>query len=144
MNIESAREIFQSLVRGINPFTGKAVTKDSLFDQAEMVRAVALVNDVLDRALKRAARRASRPENAGRSWEQPELEELLEEFKSGHSVEEIAQEHGRTVRAIEDRLEQLGLISATDRTTGTPFGGIAHPKPKQRARRRRGMSPTAE
>ena len=60
----------------------------------------------------RTVRRASRPSNMGKSWDDAEVEALLVRFKSGTALEEIAQMHGRTVRAIRVRLERLGVLES--------------------------------
>jgi hypothetical protein len=48
---------------------------------------------------------------------------LVASFKKGESPVAIAREHGRTLRAIEARLEKLGLITAEERTTRGGFTG---------------------
>ena len=58
----------------------------------------------------RTVRRASRPSNMGKSWDDAEVEALRVRFKSGAALEEIAQMHGRTVRAIRLRLKRLGAL----------------------------------
>jgi hypothetical protein len=49
----------------------------------------------------------------------------MEEFKGGESLQEIARKHGRTLRAIEARLERLGLLTPEQRTTSSSFAGTS-------------------
>ena len=51
------------------------------------------------------------PKNAGQLWTELEEEKLLDEFASNMPITDIAEEHGRSVGAIESRLMQLGRIS---------------------------------
>jgi transposase-like protein len=61
------------------------------------------------------------PRNIGRTWSADEQGDLVDAFQNGESVADIAAKHGRTVRAIEARLEKLGLLSAAERTTADRF-----------------------
>ena len=49
------------------------------------------------------------------AWKTTEETRLIEEFRSGMPVEEIARHHQRKVTAIQKRLIKLGLIQASDR-----------------------------
>lgn len=46
---------------------------------------------------------------------------MVAAFKSGDPLPDIAARHGRTLRAIEARLERLGLLTTEQRTTGDSF-----------------------
>lgn len=46
---------------------------------------------------------------------------MVAAFKSGDPVGDIAGRHGRTPRAIEARLERLGIITPDQRTTSNTF-----------------------
>jgi hypothetical protein len=48
---------------------------------------------------------------------------LKKEHQSGITLPDIAAAHKRTVRAIEARLEKLGLLRAGQRTTNNSFTG---------------------
>ena len=52
---------------------------------------------------------AGLPARSGARWTDAETEELLEGFKSGRSVGELADHHARTAYAIELQLDKLGL-----------------------------------
>ena len=47
---------------------------------------------------------------------------MAETFKAGESPELIARKHRRTLRAIDARLQRMGLLNEEDRTT---HGGFA-------------------
>ena len=61
-----------------------------------------------------------------------ELLKVLTAFKKGDSPVAIARQHGRTLRAIEARLEKLGLITAEERTTRGGFTGVSEHPPRPR------------
>jgi transposase-like protein len=75
----------------------------------------------IEDAIARANRRAQLPGNVGRNWSEEEEAAKVAAHQSGDSVSTIAARHGRTVRAIEARLERMGLITARQRTTGNSF-----------------------
>ncbi|MGC8520080.1 MAG: hypothetical protein ACP5P4_16420 [Steroidobacteraceae bacterium] len=46
---------------------------------------------------------------------------MVEASKAGQPAEEIERRHRRTVRAVEARLQRVGMISAEERTTREGF-----------------------
>lgn len=92
-----------------------------------MLRALLAGVAALESDAARDSRRASLPRNIGRTWNEAEHAQLLDEHTAKMSVEEMAEKHGRTVRAIEARLEKHGLIKAKDRKTHDRFGPNAIP-----------------
>jgi hypothetical protein len=122
MQERRARQILQALIQGVDPFTGEELPEGTVIQQADVLRALLAGVVSLEQDAARASRRASLPRNIGRTWSADEQGELVDEFQSGESVADIATKHGRTVRAIEARLEKLGLISAAERTTADRFG----------------------
>lgn len=52
---------------------------------------------------------AGLPARSGARWTEAETEELIEKFKSGRSIGELAEAHARTAYAIEAHLERNGL-----------------------------------
>ncbi len=75
----------------------------------------------LQDSVGRASRRASLPKNIGKAWSEEEHESLVAAFQDGEPIPQIAARHGRTVRAIEARLERHGLIQPSERTTENRF-----------------------
>lgn len=144
MNDEQARQILQSLVNGADPFTGEEFAAGTLLQNASVLRALLAGCSALDDRVARAYRRAQQPKNVGRGWSSDEQERLVRAFKSGESPPEIAVKHGRTPRAIEARLEMLGMITAEQRTTKDRFGSTQGNKDQRSGvRRRRAASRTA-
>jgi hypothetical protein len=117
-----ARQILQSLVQGLDPFTGHELPAGTVLQQADVLRALLAGVAALEQGVARASRRAQLPRNIGRSWSAEEQSQLIDAFQSGDDLTGIATRHGRTLRAIEARLEKLGLITEDDRTTRDRFG----------------------
>jgi hypothetical protein len=117
-----AREILQSLVQGVDPFNGEDLPAGTVLQQADVLRALLAGVSALEQLAARATRRAQLPQNIGRAWSEDEQNMLIEAFNAGEGVAEIAERHGRTVRAIEARLEKLGLITMEERITQDRFG----------------------
>ncbi len=119
-----ARQILQSLIQGIDPVTGEELPRDTVLQHADVLRALLAGLSALEQTAARAQRRAQLPDNVGRAWTTEEESRLVAAFKSGESPTVIARKHGRTLRAIEARLEKLGLITPEERTTRGGFTGV--------------------
>jgi hypothetical protein len=122
MKDQRARQILQSLVNGADPFTSEDLAAGTVLQNAEVMRAMLAGCSALDERTARASRRAQQPKNIGRAWTPEEQERLIQAFQSGESLELVAARHGRTLRGIESRLEILGMITSTQRTTENRFG----------------------
>ena len=105
-----AKKIIESLANGIDPETGEILPAQSTFNSPQVIRALFVAGNALEKAAKRAERDNSLPGNAGRSWSDEEDQALLVNFDSGAPVKEIAVKHGRTQGAIAARLVRLGRI----------------------------------
>jgi hypothetical protein len=121
MNDQRARQILQALVQGVDPMTGEELPPGTILQHADVLRALLSGLSALDQTAARAQRRAQLPGNVGRAWTVEEETTLIAAFKAGDPLPDIATRHGRTLRAIEARLERLGLITADQRTTPTGF-----------------------
>jgi hypothetical protein len=131
-----ARQILQSLIEGIDPVTGEQLPRETVLQHADVLRALLAGLAALEQAAARAQRRAQLPDNVGQAWTSEEEGRLVAAFKSGDSAVAIARKHGRTLRAIEARLEKLGLITAEQRTTRGGFTGVSEaPPPRPRIAR---------
>lgn len=117
-----ARQILQSLVQGVDPFSGDELPEGTVLQQADVLRALLVGVAALEQGAARASRRATLPKNIGRAWSAEEQGALIDAFQSGEGLADIALRHGRTLRAIEARLEKLGLLSQEERTTRDRFG----------------------
>ena len=125
MKEQQARHILQSLVQGVDPSTGEELPPGSILQKAEVLRALLAGVAALELVAARAQRRAQLPGNVGRAWSKQEEALLVEAFKCGESPAEIAVRHARTLRAIEARLEKLGLLTAEQRSTSNGYVGPA-------------------
>jgi DNA-binding NarL/FixJ family response regulator len=121
MQEQRARQILQALVQGVDPFNGEDLPLGTVLQQAEVLRALLAGVAAIDQNTARASRRAQLPQNIGRAWTDEEQGNLIDAFQSGEALADIAARHGRTLRAIEARLEKLGLLSPEQRTTRDRF-----------------------
>ena len=103
MDLIRAREIIHSLAEGVDPFTGEVLSKDSVYNKPDVIRALYTI-------LEETAPKPLDPyRNAGKPWTEAEDDKLVAEFHAKERISDMAKEHGRTYRAIESRLDHLGL-----------------------------------
>jgi len=121
MKEQRAREILQALVQGIDPKTGEELPSGTVIQHADVLRALLAGVSALEQSVARSQRRAQLPGNVGRAWTKEEEATLVAAFKSDEPLPDIAARHGRTLRAIEARLERLGLLTAEQRSTNNSF-----------------------
>ncbi|HXS19605.1 MAG TPA: hypothetical protein VN735_00170 [Steroidobacteraceae bacterium] len=130
-----ARQILQSLIQGLDPVTGQELPHETVLQHADVLRALLAGLSALEQTAARAQRRAQLPDKVGQAWTTEEEARLVAAFKKGDSPVAIARQHGRTLRAIEARLEKLGLITAEERTTRGGFTGVTDTPPRPRMAR---------
>jgi hypothetical protein len=123
MQEQRARKILQALVEGVDPTTGAELEAGTVLQQADVLRALLAGVTALEQVSARAQRRAQLPDNVGRPWSSDEERTLVTAFQSGDPLTDVATRHRRTLRAIEARLERLGLLTAEQRTTNNSFMG---------------------
>ena len=121
MQHTEARTILMSLIEGRNPESGERLPAECVVHRSDVIRALLLGMGAIDATNARAKRRAQLPKNVGRDWTTKEEEQLRSEFAAKEPVSAIAARHGRTLRAIEARLQMMGLITAEQRTTRGGF-----------------------
>ena len=121
MQHTDARTILKSLIEGRNPSSGVPLPSECVVHSSDVLRALLHGVGAIDTVDARAKRRAALPKNVGRDWTTTEEEQLRAEFAAKESPEAIAIRHGRTLRAIEARLQRMGLITADQRTTQGGF-----------------------
>jgi len=119
-----SKQILKSLIQGIDPVTAEELPREAVLQRAEVLRALLAGLAALEQTAARAQRRAQLPDHVGEAWTTEEEHKLVAAFKSGESPLAIARQHGRTLRAIEARLEKLGLMTAEERTTRGGFTGV--------------------
>ena len=120
-----ARQILQSLIQGIDPVTKEELSQVTVLQHADVLRALLAGLTAIEQTVARTQRRAQLPNNVGQAWTTDEESRLVAAFKSGDSSVTIALQHGRTFRAIEARLEKLGLITEAQRITRGGFTGAS-------------------
>ena len=130
-NYQRSREVLQALVQGVDPANGSELPPDTVLNRVDVVRALLTAVAALDVTAARALRRAQLPGSVGKPWSNEEEWLLKSEFARGEPVQLIAANHDRTVRAIESRLEKLGLLRADQRTTSGTFPGESGVKEDQ-------------
>lgn len=133
MNTQRARHILQSLIQGVDPFSGEELPSGTVLQQADVLRAMLAGLAAIERGSARSARRAQLPSNVGRPWTHEEELALISAVQGNAPLNEIAVKHGRTVRAIEVRLEKLGLITEGQRITRNRYGSVTSPPAGGRA-----------
>ena len=89
MRHQEARVILEGLVQGVHPETGATLRGESVLEDATVLRALLEAAAALRAAEGRALRQA---------------------FQQKRAPEEIARAHRRTVRAIAQRLQRMGLL----------------------------------
>lgn len=128
---QRARVVIQSLVQGVHPSSGKDLPKDSIVNEVEVTRALGTAVMAIDQVSARLARRAQLPESVGKAWTEEEERRLRAAFSRSKPIPEIATEHGRTIRAIEARLEKLSLLTPAPGTASPPYKTTPDPKEKK-------------
>jgi hypothetical protein len=123
MQHTEAREILVSLIEGRHPVSGDGLPSDCVVHRPDVIRALLVGVGAIDSADARVKRRAQLPENVGIGWTTQEEAQLRSEFAAKEPLQAIAERHGRTLRAIEARLERMGLITPEQRTTRGGFTG---------------------
>jgi len=120
---QKARSVLKSLIEGVDPETGDELPEEDTANRTEVIRSLTTALTAIDQVEARMARRALLPESVGKNWTEEEEQQLRTEFAESQPIPSIAEKHGRTVRAIEARLERLGLLDPHQRTTTDSFTG---------------------
>jgi hypothetical protein len=102
MDIHQAKGILSALADGINPLTGELLSSDCVCNQVEVVRALHCILNALSRVGDKEV-----PPNAGKPWTEHEDELLLNAYLERKSISEMAKAHGRTIGAINSRLNRI-------------------------------------
>ena len=123
MQTVSAKKILGSLIEGCDPQSGEPLPAECVVHRSDVLRAFIAGATAIEQLEARAQRRSQLPDNVGKAWTTDEEARLIAAFKHGDSPSLLAQAHGRTLRAIEARLQKLGLITEAERTTRGGFIG---------------------
>ena len=112
MELQTARDIVDTLARGIHPVSGQAMPPDSPYIAPTVVSALRTVSQALQAGAPPArSRRADLPANTGKPWGNGDDEQLRLGFEAGTPTRDLAAALGRTPRAVEARLVVLGLLA---------------------------------
>jgi len=122
MKYIDATSVLKALIEGHEPGSDVPLPAESVVHRPDVLRSLLAGVTALERAAARDQRRALLPDNVGRSWTTDEEKRMTEAFKAGESPDLIARKHRRTLRAIEARLQRMGLLNEEDRAT---HGGFA-------------------
>jgi DNA polymerase III delta subunit len=121
--------VLESLVQGLDPDTGDELPKEAVVNRIEVNRSMAIAVTAMEQVEARILRRAQLPQSVGKAWSEEEEQQLKSEFARSDAIQAIATRHGRTIRAIEARLERLGLLRPDERTTSSSFTGQPSRRP---------------
>ena len=122
MHTPEATAILKTLIEGREPGSLEPLPAGSVAHRADVLRALLAAVAALERVEVRTRRRAALPDNTGRTWSAEEDSRLVTAFKAGETPTAIAGRHSRTLRAIEARLQRMGLLAPEDRLTRGGFG----------------------
>jgi hypothetical protein len=124
MELQSARQIIDTLAQGIHPVTGEAMPEDSPYNAPPVIRALFAVSQALEEAPAGATAKPQRkapPVNAGKAWSPEDDATLVAGFDRGDDLKLIADALGRTRFGVEQRLIKLGKVVVTG---GGRFGPV--------------------
>jgi hypothetical protein len=119
MDIPEALNIVRKLAAGVDPESGRALPRESMYQHPQSVRALHYAIAALEFQQERERTRRFLPANAGKVWTDQEDAQICDELRRGTNFEGIARAHNRTVGSIIARLVRLGKISATPQTSKT-------------------------
>ena len=111
-------EILNCIANSINPYTGEVITgiddvlKMKLNEIADKIESLKFEEDLefiqenkeIEQSLSGSLLMA------GKKWTMQEEEALIEEFKQGLSISDIAEKHKRKRGGVKSRLRRLGFI----------------------------------
>lgn len=110
MEQTQALEIIRSLAKGADPATGEAFPAEHACQQADVVRALQLAADALQRAASAQKKNQGLPPSTGKPWAPDEDQALVAAFEAGSTIKQLAAAHLRTNGAVRSRLMKLGKI----------------------------------
>ena len=114
MDIAKTLAIVQALSEGRDPISGQPLASSDSCQQPDVIRALGRVRDLVEREVRRERAlqrsRLSLPSNTGKSWTDDEDRSLIQRFRTGASITDMATLHARTPGSIQARLEKLGQM----------------------------------
>ena len=114
MHIDKTLAIVAALADGRDPNSGEPLAATDTCQQPDVIRALARARDLVEREVRRERAlqrsRLSLPSNTGKSWTDEEDRALVQRFRTGASIADMATLHARTPGSIRARLEKLGQM----------------------------------
>lgn len=119
MDLFTALNNVEALANGVNPNTGEVFQADSPYNQPEVIRALYTVltaakqrNKIKKTKEQKQQENLARglPKNAGLPWHDKARAELVEQYKAGGQLHQLAELHERTQGSIIAELKKQGLI----------------------------------
>jgi len=110
MDYNTALKIIQPLSDGIDPVTGEVFPADSPYQNTQIIRALFVAVNALEKVIDKNNKKKTLPERAGKAWDKTESDLLVQRFDEGATVGELAKDHKRTRGAIQSQLVKLGKI----------------------------------
>jgi len=86
MNQSEALSVVRSLANGVDPASGEAFPAQSLYQRADIVRALFVAAEALERSERFSRRREDLPSKAGQPWTEDEDRKLLASFDAGRGA----------------------------------------------------------
>ena len=140
MEIDKAKEIISLLAYGVDPTTGEVLPQDSPYNHPSVIRALFSVLSSVGTPKKKIGQSmeekqtqnvaSGRPRNAGLPWTEELKEKVAVMFKSGTSIDGLAEYFERTSGAILSQLMHQGLIDGESTpkgmTTQSRTADVAH------------------
>lgn len=114
MRIARAIQVLVALADGVDPVTRKALPPGSPYHQAEVLRALFLAIQTLERQCREEIPPEPVSAKAGKPWLPDEDAQLLRGLDLGRPLAALARQHGRTPGAIVARLVRLGRFPTRD------------------------------
>jgi hypothetical protein len=128
MEQQSPHRVLRALVENTDPSTGEPLAAGTVLQQADVQHALQAGIAALEEGAMRAQRRAQLPGNIGQPWTVAEEQRLAAAFRAGDALSDIAGRHGRTLAAIEARLERMGLLAPDQRITRNRYAASEPPE----------------
>ena len=109
MDIQKAKEIIHTLADGVDPTTGEILSADHVCNRADVIRALHIAEQALQKDLNRPEEGPWHKEY-GKVWSQQEINLLITLFEKHHTVAQISKQLCRSESGIRAKLVRLGKI----------------------------------
>ena len=110
INHDQASNIARQYILNCNPTTGEILEESNRLEPLLLKSLEALINPSIDDLKKLMNKKCGYPSRRGFSWSYQEDKKLIDNFHKNYSVEDMAEEHERSITAISARLKHHKLI----------------------------------